>query len=74
MKEERLNLKNRLFTSLKTSSITFPPKTPHYAIWHYPPKSYIVVPAKLNLPRSKQIKDPLQHNPLNPIKGNIIYV
>jgi len=40
MKEKGLNLENT-FTSLKTSSIQFPPNTPHYAMWHKPPQSYI---------------------------------
>ena len=42
-KEERLNLENRVFTSLKTSSIPFPPNTPHYIMWHKPRQSFITM-------------------------------
>ena len=30
-----------------------------------PPQNYIVMPAEISQPRSKQLKDPLRHNPMN---------
>ena len=47
---KRLNLKNRTFTSLKTSNIPFSPNIPHYAMWHKPPQSYIAMLAEPALP------------------------
>jgi len=61
MKEERLNLKNRMFTSLKASNIRFPPYTPHYAMQHKPPQSYIALSAK---PAPLWFKH-LKHNPMD---------
>ena len=46
MEEERLNLKNRTLTSLKTFSLLFPPYTPNYAMWHKPLQSYIMMSTK----------------------------
>ena len=48
--EKRLNLENRMFTSLKTFIILFSPNIPHYAMWHKPPQSYIAMLAEPNLP------------------------
>ena len=42
MIEEGLNLKDIPFTSLKTFGIPFFTKTPHNAMWHSPPKGYVL--------------------------------
>ena len=34
-------------------------------MWHINPQSYIVMLTEISLPRSKQLKDLLQHNPVN---------
>lgn len=50
MREERLNLKNRTITTLKTPSTPFPPNAPHYAMSCEPPQSYILMSAETALP------------------------
>ena len=64
MEEERFNFKNGTFTSLKTEH-PFLPNTPHYGMWHKSPQSYNAMQTEISLQRSKQLNDPLRHNPLN---------
>ena len=59
--KQPLNLKNRMFTSLVTSSLSFPPYTPHYAMWHKPLQSYIAMSTKPTLPWIKHLNGLLQH-------------
>ena len=62
--KKRFNFNNKPFATLKASSIPFPPKIPHDAVWRSPPKCNVFVLAETTLPSYKHIKNPIWHNPM----------
>ena len=52
-RKKGFNFKDRLFTSLKTYSISFSPKMPHDAMWYLLPKCNVSMPTKITLPSCK---------------------
>ena len=49
-KKKKLKLKNGPFTTLKASSIPFPPDTPQQTVRHHPPNNYVTMTPKVARP------------------------
>ena len=70
MKEKGFKFKDSPLMTLKTSRIPFLPKTPHNAMRHSVPKSYVSMSAEITLPSCKHINIGITH--WSPNKRNVI--